>query len=166
VTEECAIHYVFTLDEDCLPYHVDLANQLASRRLAVYARLEPTNILPADYEPADWLVVETDTAWGSVHARDWVLGGVPPDNIVFVFPADEEAFQEMPHPPEDWLDSLSELVGEQLMNRVDGTGHVWVIHPNQTPPLDAVNAALLNSGYAQVDTLSGEWVISRYERPR
>lgn len=164
VTDECAAHYVFTLEEGCLPYHVSLANQLAARRLAVYARLEPMNIMPQEYQPGDWVIVETDTAWGSVHARDWVLDGIASDHLIFVFPADKTDFGEMLHPPEPWLDSHSEQVENQLLDLIGTAERVWIVRPDQTPSLDEIDTALNVNSYSKVDAISSEWIITRFER--
>ncbi|GAB4481858.1 MAG: hypothetical protein Kow00124_30040 [Anaerolineae bacterium] len=88
ITDRCARDYVFTLEEECLADFVPYVDEVAAYRLNIFARTDPVNILPNEYQAGQPVIIETERAWHGVHVRDWLLAGVNRDDLIFIFPDD------------------------------------------------------------------------------
>lgn len=140
--EQCVLDYRFTRDVSCaseiraLP---DLVDALAARRLTVFAH-EPTRfILPGIYQPGSPIGIETGDPWLSVHIRDWLLAGVPNEQVWFVTDAAAQV-ADSPQPPVNVIASAADFASD--------AAQVWYLQTDALPTTTL--AALENDGYISV----------------
>ncbi|PJF29267.1 MAG: hypothetical protein CUN52_09265 [Phototrophicales bacterium] len=85
----CAEAYVLTADRSCIyaSWMTDWDNldQLASRRLAGYARLAHQTTVPY-FLPQDMLILNGESAWQSIHLRDLFFAHIPKLAIIHIAP--------------------------------------------------------------------------------
>src|SRR5690606_37570184 len=97
--------YILDFDSECLSQHIyareSTLDQLAARKLAMYANLQPRWILPAVYQVGEPVIIETASIWWNIHIRDWQLANVPHEDILHIFPPDPLA--EVPAYPQPTL---------------------------------------------------------------
>ncbi|MEL7233381.1 MAG: hypothetical protein AAGK74_02715, partial [Chloroflexota bacterium] len=155
-TGQCGWRYIFVqaplpecpLEPD--DYTEKQFNQLAARQLAIYAQITPVNIIGA---AAPTVIVQSESAWFNSHTRDFLLAGVPTQNTIHLFPADDPALTRIPVPPEP-APALPVLEMES----------VWVISP-VSHPRPVVNE-LEAQGYmpVTVKTYEGVVLIEQFHR--
>lgn len=128
ITDDCAVKYVFTLDGDCLAEYQSSTDKLAAYKLNIFAHTQPISILPAGYQPDDRVIVETDSAWESVHIRDWSLSGVNEQNVMFVFPGDQDEAADIPHPLLNTISPLDDSQLQTLNQFISSSDTAWYVH--------------------------------------
>jgi hypothetical protein len=166
ITEECAVDYVFTLDGTCLAEWRPRVDLMAAYRLNVFAYTSPTLILPESYENGQPVLVETDSAWQSIHIRDWSLAGVEENTIIFVFSEDLGEDVSLP----DLLDhTITNFTRNDMVHINDFLGDAdafWYIRQRRHPSrLDAFFEDLATRGYIPANESEhdpGGYLITEY----
>ncbi|MDX2076354.1 MAG: hypothetical protein SFZ02_07970 [bacterium] len=134
---ECAESYPLTGDRTCI-YAIwmtdwDNLDQLASRRLAGYAQL-PTQTLLPQFAEGDGIILNSESAWQSVHLRDFFFATIPTDAFFHIAPSTDEAvlvdIQQSPNPPHTlWLGDTA--TSHEALNTflADKIGVWYVVRP-------------------------------------
>ncbi|NJL93302.1 MAG: hypothetical protein HC915_06000 [Anaerolineae bacterium] len=73
--------------------------QMAAYRLAIFADQPAVNILPETYAPGSPLILHAQLPWLAVYMRDWLLAGVPEDDLRYWLPGADPALAYLPQPP-------------------------------------------------------------------
>lgn len=147
--EGCLRAYLFTRDASCMESLVIIRNRtddIAARRLATFAHMEPVSILPpALFQDSSAVVLIASQAWHNVHIRDWLLAGVDESHITHVLPVgapDTADVLALPLPP-------SPIEHSPSWDRE--ARQVWVVRViGSTTQWDAVDTALATEGYTGI----------------
>jgi len=170
ITDDCAVKYVFTLDGDCLAEYKSSTDILAAYKLNIFAHTTSISILPAEYRSNDRIVVETDSAWESVHIRDWSLHGINGRNVVFVFPDGLGESVDIPNPLVNTISPSDSIQLHRLKQFVEAADVFWYIHKRGHTSLIAAQLAELQAeGFSNAgENLNRDKtiVIVRYIRER
>ncbi|HRF93568.1 MAG TPA: hypothetical protein PLZ51_00170, partial [Aggregatilineales bacterium] len=103
---ECAKSYPLTGDRTCIyaswMTDWDNLNRLASRRLAGYAQLPTQTILP-QFAEDDAIILNSESAWQSLHLRDFFFATIPTDAFFHIAPPIDTRIladiNQSPNPP-------------------------------------------------------------------
>jgi hypothetical protein len=97
---ECIMRIVIQqIDQEPCPFdavHKDIINQLALRKLVMFANIQPQTLIETSNET---IVVATKTDWSAVHIRDFYLHDVPQDEVTYVYEQTSENLPEIAQPP-------------------------------------------------------------------
>jgi hypothetical protein len=137
-SEECFVQFMFVQDPDYLAENTDCyiwntayVNDLAPRRLALFAEMTPTTILPF-YTEETPVIVEGEHPLIPVHIADWLLADVPDGMQIAVTPEGDIAG-----------------VAEQVVD----ADSIWRVQRADTPTqLSALWERLTDNGYAAIET--------------
>jgi hypothetical protein len=147
--EACAYTYLFYHTEECIGHLIIrryVPDQLATRRLAVYAHMDTRSILPPAYAPGSEIVIESDNIWVNVNIRDWLLAGVDEALVTHVAPFDETRIGEtrtIPQPPQPILTAAADAE--------PSTGQVWHIRAETAEPTLTLTSDYLSVYETRID---------------
>jgi hypothetical protein len=131
VTERCVMQYIFVQDDIpfCELQNPELYqyNQLAARRLALYAGRLQESILHADATDNAPVIVETHTPWLNVHIRDYFLHGVDRERIYHIYPTMPETLAQISTPPEQGWTDFSAAGVEAMLATVSEWDNFWYV---------------------------------------
>ncbi|MCL4254051.1 MAG: hypothetical protein KJ043_09760, partial [Anaerolineae bacterium] len=133
--EQCAEMYILTGDRTCIyaswMTDWDRLDQLASRRLAGYADL-PIRTLAPYFLQDDILILNSESAWQSIHLRDFFFDDIPQQAIIHIAPNTSDVIladiAHSPNPPAHLL--LGHDEQNNFSALLTNTSGVWyVIRP-------------------------------------
>jgi len=136
---ECAQNYPLTGDRTCIyaEWMTDWDNldQLAHRHLAGYAHL-PIQTVIARFDTYDAVILNSESAWQSLHLRDYFLATIPHESVFHLAPATDDNMladiQQSPNPPQAlWLGDTP-ASHDALTTFLGGKNGVWYV---VRPPL-------------------------------
>lgn len=157
VNEDCLMRYIFIQDEmpHCFINQPDAYryNELAARRLALYATREPESILHPNATDQNPILVETHTAWLNTHIRDFFLHGIDRERIHHIYPPMPEIEAEIPNPPEQTFTDFSAGGVDELLNIFGELDAFWYIRRvDYETAIPDFWQVLTERGYLIVDT--------------
>nr|MCU0480478.1 hypothetical protein [Anaerolineae bacterium] len=141
----------------------------AAWRLAGYARMPQTNILPA--HPDDKVIINTETVWQGVHIRDFLLAGSSRDRVLHIATDGQQPIfageiSRIPAPPQN---ALFGYTPDDIADFVAGESAVWYITRPQLYADETLweYRAWLEENFvpAYRQVTSDNVVITRYIRP-
>jgi hypothetical protein len=173
---ECAKNYPLTGDRTCIyaEWMTDWDNldQLAHRRLAGYAHLPMQTVIP-HFGADDGVILNSESAWQSLHLRDYFLGTIPHEAIFHLAPTTDDNvlanIQHSPNPPHAlWLGDAP-ASHEALTTFLGDKNGVWYV---VRPPLYMGEALPAFRGDIEAQFVPAGYVITpeniqitRYIRP-
>lgn len=174
--EDCYMRYIFQqrtdFDSTCVfvDFYLNDVNQMAARRLSLYAHRDPESILTNDLDTTLPILVETHTPWLNVHIRDFFLSGVEHDRIhhVYQVPADDHGVLDtLPTPlTQGYSADDAATVGDLLaaLGDVDSFWHI-ARSDHQTQIADFWDT-LAAQDYLQVDAIerNDQMIVSRFQQ--
>jgi hypothetical protein len=158
VQERCIMQYIFVQGEIpfCFlqePPELYQYNQLAVRRLALYAGREPESILHSGATDSDPVLIETHTPWLNTHIRDYFLDGVARERLYHIYPSMPDVIAEIPNPPQTAFTDFSDEGIDDLLQTFGTLEAFWYVRRyDYETAVPSFWQALDERGYAVVDT--------------
>lgn len=165
--EVCIRAYPFSRDFSCLrrggQREGDLIDLLAAHRLTIFAHEPRMSVLPATYSAGSPVLIESDSLWLNNHIQDWLLAGLPADDVLHLAPEPTRdhaasipgAPLRVVHLPQADPDrGIGQFVGDARQ--------VWAV---TTPSADHADSWLRERAYVQVAALAlpvGDLTLRRY----
>jgi hypothetical protein len=153
--EACVRRAIFTRDLTCVvqqnPHEQDVVDDLAARRLALFADLDATNILPAWRTADSPILLQTPDAWRNLHTRDWLLTGIPETQFIHAVSLDDPLLPET----QDFAGGLHTIVDvdAELEPSFESalTDEVWVVTSGvEGSFISAATEWLTTQGYVSI----------------
>ena len=153
--EDCYMRYIFRqttdFDTTCIfPEYVTDLNQIAARRLSVYATRPPENILTDESDDARLILVETANPWINYHVQHYFLDDIDPVRIYHVY--DNAALAD--ELPEPFVNGVAASEADILLDTLTETDVFWYItrEEYETAMLDVWDG-LHAADYAEVNVV-------------
>lgn len=167
--EDCYARYIFQqktdFDPTCIfPFYTEEINQLAARRLTIFAKREPESILTDDSDVALPVVVETHDIWLNKHIRDYFLQGVDSERIYHIAPV-SDVIETIPNPPEQIVMSDNPQALTALEETLLEFSSFWhIARIDHETEATAFWESLSDAGYFPVDVVERNdgMLVSRY----
>jgi hypothetical protein len=157
VQERCIMQYIFVQGDIAFCYLQDTEqyqyNQLAARRLALYADRQPESILHPGATDSDPILVAAHTPWLNTHIRDYFLDGVDHSRIYHLHPDMPDVTAQIPTPLEQTFTDASHSGVNALLETFGVLDAFWYIRRvDHKTEVSAFWEIMRQRGYFVLDT--------------
>jgi MFS family permease len=185
LSETCHWAYMFTIDdtieslrprpeygEDCVwsAWHM---NDLSVRRMVMFADAEQVpieDIIPT-YQDGQPVIIETESGWESYHVQDWLLSGVPPEDVLHITIDIPVSYYTEPELPSTYITDPDAATRQSAVTDFIGDAETfWHVHrPEYLVPGMADYWTATDENHLRYDTSYEtlgyiEFQITRYDR--